>query len=333
MEKGMKVYCEKFLERQERFEEKNIDKENTDFFSEKLEEINTNWGRFKGINFKRYESERQVTLFHKAIHVIEFPYYEALYSAVKSESYADIPKIIYQHTRHNVLYWMGVNTGVDHSHNHKTVLETLSVADFEMLEKCLPLDCGLAVSGYWYDNLSANLIMAIYYKDSLHIEYCEENIPTFLQRKMSLYEKAYLQCLVGIFRKDADMINDNLEAMCKALQRTRELDIDKALCLSAHGLYNLARWNMPDEQDKILMPKHSAFWKEAFLGTDEPPREMYYEYKGELSFMNEMYKNVPTIRIHTAPTVLSLSGKSAPQVDDVDFAEQVSKQIVQRLFK
>lgn len=326
----MKTYCEKFIELKEKFGES---KENTNFFAENSEEFNAKWKRFKDSSFKRYESDGDITRFHTAVELIEFPYYEALYSVVKSERYADIPKIVCQHTRHNILYWMGVNTGIDHSGNYKFVLESLSIADFEMLEKCLPLDCGLAMSGYWYDNMAANLIMAIYYKDSLHIEYCDENIASFLQRKESIYNKAQLQCLVGIFRKDADTVNASLEAMCKAYQRTREADIDKTLCLSAHGLYNLACWNMHDEKNKLLMPKHYAFWKNAFLSLSEPPHDMYYEYKGELSFMNELYKNVPTVRVHTAATVLSLSGKHAPQVDDVDFAEQVSKQIVRNIFR
>lgn len=326
----MKTYCEKFIELKEKYGES---KENTNFYAEKLEEINENRKRFKNISLKRYESDGDITRLYTAVQLIEFPYYEALYSALKSERYDDIPKIVCQHTRHNILYWMGINTGIDHSGNYKFVLESLSIADFEMLEKCLPLDCGLAVSGYWYDNMAANLIMAIYYKDSLHIEYCDENIASFLQRKESIYNKAQLQCLVGIFRKDVDMVNASLEAMCKAHQRTREADIDKTLCLSAHGLYNFACWNMPDEKDKILMPNHYAFWKNAFLTVSESPHDMYYEYKGELSFMNELYKNVPTVRVHTAATVLSLSGKHAPQVDDVDFAEQVSKQIIKNIFR
>lgn len=225
----------------------------------------------------------------------KFPFYAALYEACRTD-YKKIPNVIFQHERLERVKNLIAHSGCDHSFYIYQALCALAVDDFSGLEALLPEELGLAKHGYWIPVICTNLLLAIYYKKPEYVEYCADKLETSLKRKENLYFKSILNCLADIFTKKPDAFNDDLENVCKGLQKSKQFGLepfDKILSLEALGLYRLACLEFHGtDRERLKMPEHFAFWKEAAELPFDRRIEPYFVYTGELSFLASVYKGI-----------------------------------------
>ena len=199
--------------------------------------------------------------------------------------------------------------GYDHAFFAFGVIPQILAANVpDRIEKLIPKENGPANNGYNAGPCIVNLLMAVWYGDENLKEMATEQAERFLNKKITLIEKGYIDSYLGFLKKDPQMINEGLVELCQGKKKNRDSTEDiftKGFSVEAHGVYNLAHWVYNGELEKdVVMPDEPNFCQDLAIYQKERDYrhgELYSVYPDNLEIYKTMLKTEPPVMHLTLP--------------------------------
>ena len=212
--------------------------------------------------FRSFSMEKQIEIMIKWIDMEstrQFKYY----TAFKNRSMEMLDNVIYESALEEHVNCI-LSPGNDHAYFVFNVLPEILAANLpERVERIVPLENGAANNGFQACACIINLFMAIWYRDEELKAIAMAEAEKWLSKKITLQEKAYIDCYLGFLNKDPQAINSGLIEICQGGRKDRDINANaftKGFCIPAHAVYNLAHWAYGGELEKdIVMPDEANF--------------------------------------------------------------------------
>ncbi len=143
--------------------------------------------------------------------------------------------------------------------------------------------------GTYYTENVLNLLKARYFQKDK--EKALQLADTFLTKKRTLLELAYVRFFAALVKEDADGLSKALQELCIAYKRQGYpvKKRDKYFAGEIHGLYRLVRFFDQHLFEKVQMPDHSCFfipfenWQKEH---QYPQGTFFYSYPKEMNEIN-----------------------------------------------
>ena len=256
----------------------------------------------------------------------KFKYYEAF----KNRDMAMLDNALYETAIIEHLDCV-TDPGYDHAFFAFRVIPQILAANIpERIEKLIPLENGPANNGYSAGPCIVNLLMAIWCENEELRGIAMEQAEKFLNRKITLLEKGFIDSYLGFLKKNPQMINEGLVELCQGGKKNRDSTEDaftRGFCVEAHGMYNLAHWAYNGELEKdIVMPDEPNFCQD--LANYQMDRgykhgDLYSEYPENLEIYNTILKANPPV-MHLTPPVRKKSNLDAKRFETELIEEIIS---------
>ncbi len=245
--------------------------------------------------------------------------------AFEKMDFRDLNNVIFQKSRHKLLYYGMLAGGADYAVNFLKVLASYACNSFEVTKYFLPENLPQG-KGTYYTEVCVNLLKIMYYGQEEFAESALAKADKFLQKKVTTFEVHFVKSCVAIYKRDLEGINEALQELCKAYQRQGyPVDkLDKCFAEEIHGLYRFIRIIDEDFFNRVEMPKHDCFFKEFEIWQKEnnyPKGEMFYEYPSEMDYLNKIFQ----AEIPTVTTKAYRKGHYATVADD--FAHKLAENV------
>ncbi|MEC2076327.1 hypothetical protein [Metabacillus fastidiosus] len=207
--------------------------------------------------------------------LIENPYLLGLSMAFQNNDYELLNNTIYHYSKHKLLKIR--SGGYDHCIFFWRVMDSMACNYKEVIENCYPVELGLCNNGYPLYIVASNLLMSLWYKNQQWMELAYPAAEKFLSQKKGLWEKAIVAYLMALSNNDMDRATEELSNVCKYSTRIDRPKVYKCFCTEAHGLYQIARYILPEDDFlQIVIPANDNFCK----GLISWQREHKYPEKG-----------------------------------------------------
>ena len=269
--------------------------------------------------YEEYLKERNENIF-LYLALIKNPYLLGLSMAFQNNDYELLNNSIYHYSKHRLLVIQ--DGGYDHCGYFWKVMDGMACNYKEVIGKCYPIELGLCTNGYPLYIVASNLLMSLWYKNQQWMEIAYPAGEKFLSQKKGLWEKAIVAYLMALSNKDMDKATEELSNVCKYSTRLDHPKLYKCLCIEAHGLYQIARYILSEEDfNRISLPDNDNFCK----GLISWQREHEYPEKGKfiLHYPNEL--DVMNRILELPLPVSNLLGSGKKKIVDV---EQMKKAMV-----
>ena len=208
--------------------------------------------------------------------LIDNPYLLGLSIAFQNNDYELLNNSIYHYSKHRLLDI--TSAGYDRCWYFWNCLDGMACNYKEIIEKCYPVELGLCNNGYPFYVVASNLLMSLWYENQQWMEIAYPAGEKFLRQKKGLWEKAIIAYLMALSNNDMDKATEELSNVCKYSTRLDRPKLYKCLSTEAHGLYQLARYILSeDEFNQIGLPDNDNFCK----GLISWQREHEYPEKGK----------------------------------------------------
>lgn len=223
--------------------------------------------------------------------LIKNPYLLGLATAFRNHDYELLHNAIYHYNKHRLLNIHA--SGYDHCTYLWEVLDSMACNDVQVIEKCYPVELGLSNNGYPFYIVGSNLLMALWYKNQEWMELAYSEGDKFLGQKKALWERAIVAYLMALSNHDPVKATEELSNVCKHSVRLDRPKLYKCFCTEAHGLYQLARYILPEEEfSRIGLPDNDNFCQGLISWQQEhgyPEQGKFIiQYPGELEVMNRI---------------------------------------------
>ncbi len=253
-----------------------------------------------------------------------------IYQAFQTGDMATLNDALYQYACEKHLN--NGSDGTDHSSccRHGGALYHMMAANlWERVPLLMPKALGTAKNGMV---VTANLFLALWYKDPAVIEQARERAIKALNRKSTLYHRASDSYLLALLDGKIDDASQYLKDVCngaKRLSKDYTDDFEKAFCIEAHGLYNLA---IHLGVDGVEMPETTNFSKEFAtwqIENGSKHGKLFLEYPAPLELVNTVFAiTPPEVRLHRPHPE---DRYSLPERDTVTFRCEVRDAALRRL--
>ena len=183
---------------------------------------------------------------------------DTLKKGVKEKDYPLMQATMNFMNKSNILW--NLVSGYDHSYMAYHIVSYLSSAKYESLSRAFPRGLPLASNGYTMNVHAANLILCMLYKDDYDREMVVDKAKKYVVSKQSRWDRAFVDCLLGILEQDMNMVSENIQALCELFARTDVTGFEKLQCQFAYGMLVIAYHNLPaDKYELIRMPEYKNF--------------------------------------------------------------------------
>ncbi|WP_066224207.1 hypothetical protein [Metabacillus fastidiosus] len=208
--------------------------------------------------------------------LIKNPYLLGLSMAFQNNDYELLNNTIYHYSKHRLLNITAC--GYDHCKYFWRTMDSMACNYKEVIENCYPVELGLCNNGHPFYIVASNLLMSLWYKNQQWLEIAYAAGEKFLGQKKGLWDKAIVAYLMALSNNDMDKATEELSNVCKYSTRIDRPKVYKCFCTEAHGLYQIARYILPEDDFlQIVMPANDNFCK----GLISWQREHKYPEKGE----------------------------------------------------
>lgn len=270
--------------------------------------------------YEKHFTKRSDDIIFLYLALIEEPYLVGLATAFQHKDYELLNDSIYHNTKHRLLNLSA--SGYDHCGYFWEVMDGMACNYKDIIGKCYPIELGLSNNGYPLWIVASNLFMALWYKNEQWMERAYPAGEKFLSQKKGLWEKAIVAYLMALSDHDMEKATEELNNVCKYSTRIDRPKLYKCFCTEAHGLYQIARYILSEEDfNRIGLPDHDNFCKGLISWQKEheyPEKgKLILRYPDELDVMNHILE-LPL------PTCI-LSGSGKKKTVDV---EQMKKELV-----
>lgn len=200
---------------------------------------------------------------------------------------------------------------------------------WERVPLLMPKALGMAKSSM---AVTANLFLALWYKDPAVIEQARERAIRALSRNSTLYHRSSFAYLLALLDGSIDAASEYLKDVCsgvKLLCKDYVNDFEKVFCIEAHGLYNLA---IHLGIEGVEMPEATNFSKEFAtwqIENGSKPGKLFLEYPAPLELVNMVFAiTPPEIRLYRPHPD---DRYSLPKCDTLTFQCEVRDALLRRL--
>ncbi len=222
--------------------------------------------------------------------------------AFEKMNYNDLNNVIFQSSRHRLLYYAMLGSGANHCVNFLRVLSSYACNSFEITEYFLPENLP-QTKGTYYTEVCVNLLKVMFFNQEEFAATALEKADKFLKKKITTFEEYFVRSFIAIYQRDIGGINSSLQELCKAYQRQGYpvSKLDKCFAEEIHGLYRFIK--IIDEAffNEVAMPNHDCFFKEFEIWQKEnnyPKGEIFYEYPNEMNYINKIFQaEIPTVTL------------------------------------
>lgn len=260
---------------------------------------------------------------------------QGIYRAFKTGDIALLNDALFQRACEAHLH-IAVHSGYDHSQCYGNVLPTAMAANlFERVPLLAPKQLGMAKNGYKPYVAAMNLFMALWYKEPDFIEYARKEAAAKLKTKMNRFDRASIAYLLALLDGKTEEASRHLKEMCEGIKRLDSYytpNFDKAFCIAAHGLYNLARQL---GIEGVEMPDADNFSKELALWQSEngsKPGKLFLEYPAPFELADKVLSVTPPIVTLYAPYPNdNTSLKHRRDIDATAFRDKVEADVLGRM--
>lgn len=223
-----------------------------------------------------------------------------IYQAFQTGDMALLNDALYQYACEKHLH--GTDDSYDHSSCccHGGALYYVMAANlWERIPLLMPKALGMARIGM---PVTANLFLALWYQEPAVIEQARKWAIEALNRKDTLYHRASDSYLLALLDGRLDDASRHLKEVCDGVKRLNKSTVDKfekAFCVEAHGLYNLA---VHLGIKGVEMPTATNFSEEFAawqLENGSKPGKLFLEYPAPLELVNTVYSvTLPEVKLY-----------------------------------
>ncbi len=260
-----------------------------------------------------------------------------IYKAFQAADMVLLNDALYQCACEEHLYLV-VSTGTDHAHccAYGNVLYAVMAANlWDRVELLLPQSLGMSKNDYRSAVVTANLFLALWYKDPTVIEQSRLEAIAKLDTKMTQYERSSILYLLSLLDDKPDDASQHLIDLCEGVKRLDKLTADKfekAFCIEAHGLFNLA---VHLGIEGVEMPNTTNFSKELAAWQVENgsrPGKLFFDYPAPLKLINTvLVVTPPEIKLYHPYPDDPTSLKNRRDIDTDTFRDEVIDSVLRRL--
>lgn len=213
---------------------------------EYAEDVLRSWGRFSHSSLSWFDDNMFMDILKKAIKEQDFDTMYACFLCMHKGK----------------LLWHS-QSGYDHCDVFYNFLAHLSYANYEDIFRAFPDNLPISTNGYNMLVYGTNLILYMLYPDKYDKDNTITKAEKYVASKAAKGDRALISVLLGIIKKDVQMISDNLQIMCSTHARTDLIyQTEKVQCCQAYGLLKIAYHMLTKEEfDKIELPNYKTFDK------------------------------------------------------------------------
>lgn len=183
---------------------------------------------------------------------------KALEKAVDDRDYESVQRLLFTYY-HTDLTIQGCG-GYDHSHVIFQMIPYLSCAAYENIFRALPKELPLSENGHTMCINGTNLLLCTLYPGVYDTEKVLKNAEKHVNSKQPKWDRAFVACLLGILKNDAELFSQNVQLLCELHSRVDLPKFVKVQCVYAYGMLVIAKHNMSaDAFEKIKMPEYKNF--------------------------------------------------------------------------
>lgn len=219
------------------------------------------------------------------------------------------------------------NSGFDHCIYAWNVLPTILCANrFQDIEKIFPRENGFSRNGMKLLCTITNLVMCLYYQEAAWKEQVLKESERTTKAKLTLEEKAVINCLIALVKKDWERFSAELENVYKGHKKTREYGettFTRSVSFFALGLYNFSRYLYGDEADHITLPKDDILCTEFHnyqKSIGYQTGSQFYKFEQPLLLLNDL-ENIDL-------PVMCLTGDKPPYLDIERYRGEIIEKVM-----
>lgn len=233
---------------------------------------------------------------------------------------------IYQQNRFECIYKNRSNSGGAQTINFIEAVIAYACNDYGLMEKIMPAELGIAVSGYaapFY-----NMVYAITYDDHEAGNQAQVELLAFLEKKRTQFDLKLAKFFYDVYQKDIDGINIGLQQLCDSMGKCTWINehmygtdkdirtLGNKVAIFIHGLYHIAEKYLKDspQSEKIVRPDHKSFIKdyEKFnIEHDFPEPQNLIDFDPIAKFINLSIKTelIPEVTLYKSGRMYVNDGK------------------------
>lgn len=169
------------------------------------------------------------------------------------------------------------------------IIDALAVRDFKVIEKYILSIPGPAKEGHKFSILLCNSLYSILKKDDKEMNIAAENIKKF--NKKSIFDKALISSMLAIIYGDFAELEANINIMLKNNKKKFSSDGEqKYICLTAHGIVNLAEYLHEDSNLNFVNDIKSQYWDLEFYNAVKNNNDKLKDFY-DFTYMNPILQN------------------------------------------
>lgn len=141
--------------------------------------------------------------------------------------------------------------------------------------------------------------MGLWYKDEKILNIAVSKAVKFSQSKKPLWERSAVRFLLGIYKKDAEILRESFKEICALISRIDINEYDKIA--TPHGFYAMAlHFGFDDFTLSNCKNFNADFAKWQRQNLNYKPK-LYFKFKGELELLNTILTHDAAKSIITKP--------------------------------
>ncbi len=224
----------------------------------------------------------------------------ALKKAVADQDHASVQRLLFTFYQ-GVLtaYW---RSGCDHSRLIFQIIPFLSCASYDNIFRAFPKELPLSEYGHTMCINGANLVQCILYPGMYDTEKVIEKAETHINSKQPKWDRAFVACLFGVLKNDAELFSQNIQLLCELHSRNDISKFLKIRCVFAYGMWVFAKHNMvSDVFAKVKMPVYKNFDKEylTYISENAFSTEPVYVHPEPFTEFNYLFEiPIPITRLY-----------------------------------
>ena len=197
---------------------------------------------------------------------------EVLKKAQKARDYGLMQRCFYTYWKSELSCFL--SSGYDHSYMIYRVIPFLSGGEYSEIFRAYPEDLPMAGNGHSMLVNGTGVLQCILYKGRYDEAKAVAKAEKYVASKQPKWDRAFVACLLAVYKSDAKMLSENLQLLCELNSRNDIPGFLKEQCQTAYGMVVFAAHNMePEVFNKVQMPEYKNF----------DPEYMEFALKGEFS--------------------------------------------------
>jgi len=289
-------------------------------------------------HLKNAPLEKKITVLLMYVRTTHNPTGLGIYEAFKGNDMSLLNDVLYQAACigqiSNISAWGG-----DHSYfSFHTIPEILASSSFARIPLLVPESLGICKNGHRAAKAKMNLIMALWYHNEMFIAEARKNAEDVLKTKLAVSDKESIAYLLSLLNDDADAASQHLDLFCAGKRKSQEYGetkFNKAFCIEAHGLFNLAHYIKNGKLDsKIKMPEQSNFSQDLAQWQKDhhyPQGSLFLKYPSPLDLVNTLLLLTPPANSLYQP-YSNEKGRGKPDwyIDTESYKKAIINSVIER---